>query len=134
MQRRRPVRRRESAGRVVRATAAAADFGDDAVCRAEPEYPAVLDVCDRDRPVGPDICVVGVRELAAGRSGDAGTAVAPDEPVRAEIDLRNLVVEFLVGDDPTVVRGEERVVRIEERLTRAQVAGARVLPDDAFAW
>ena len=65
----------------------------------------------------------GWRARRAAEPGDAGAAVAPDEPVGAEVDLRNLVVELLVRDDPTVAGGEERVVGVGERLARRRSPG-----------
>src|SRR5205823_4743865 len=83
-----------------------------------------------DRAVRPGVRVVRVRELARRRPGDARAAVAPDNPVGADVDLRDAVVELLVRDHAVEAGGEEGVVGIEEGLAGPQVARARELPDD----
>ncbi len=128
-QRRRAVGRGERPRRIVGA-AGAADLADDAVAAVQAEDAAVLDVGDRDRPVRPDVRVVGVGELACGGAGDARAAVAPGQAMRPDVDLRERVVELLVRDDAAVAGHEEGVVGVAERLAGAEVARARELPDD----
>ena len=130
VQERRCAVRRGERPRWVVGAAGAAELAHDAVGRAEAQDAAVLDVGDGDRAVWPDVRVVGIGQLARRGAGDAGVAIAPDDPVRADVDLRDLVVELLVRDDPPVAGREERVVGVVEGLTAAKVAGPRELPDD----
>ena len=60
-------------------------------------------------------------------------AVRPDDPVAAEVDQADRLVELLVDRDAGVAGREERVVGVVERLPGSDVARARELPDDSLA-
>ena len=115
------------------AGAGSAEFAHDPAGTIDQEDAAVADVGDHEESVRQQVGVVRVGQVARSGAGDTRMAIGPDDPVAAEVDQADRLIELLVDRDAGVAGREERVVGVVERLPGSDVARARELPDDSLA-